>query len=889
MIGTLISHYKIFEKLGEGGMGVVYKAQDTTLDRTIALKFLPERVNRDETAKARFLQEAKAAAGLNHPNICTIFGVEEHDNQLYMAMEYVEGGTLSEKIPFKKIDDAIAIAAQIADALQEAHTKGIVHRDIKADNIMLSSKGQAKVMDFGLAKLKGAMKLTRTSSTVGTLGYMAPEQIQGGEVDHRSDIFSFGVLLFEMMAGRLPFRGEHEAAMLYSIVNEEPQNITQFVPDLSPIVVNLIQRCLEKDPAERYQHFDDITADLKRAMRKTSKVMRSSPNIQQTQSDQIPVAVQSEIQSRIPSGIFGNTTVKIGVIAAVAAIFALIIWLMFGTSYPKINSEMSTSILQIPATEYQYPDMSPDGKWLAFPGSDVKGNWDIYMMFIETGESRRLTNDSSADLGNAATAKFSPDGSTITYGRRQNGKNISEICVVSVLTGSSRVIVDTGLAPSWNAAGDRIFFFRGSVGNRAPSRSGWREYWSVSPQGSDARIEFIDSLMEGGLNYFTFKVSPDGKKIIFTRPMKGDFNEIFIRDLASGNETQMTFDKKIIDEAAWTDNGYILYSSNRSGNFNIWAIPENGGDAIQITRGAGPDYGISFSNAANRMIFSQRTESATLWMVNTDGTENHQVYPDENIARAHISPDGKSIALQILNPVMWDGLMIRDLSGGRQEILFPFHPAISREEPIWSPSGKLLAFLEYSRNEGIDYLGAKIMDIAGGRRIQDLGEGVVDYWISDSLVTIVRNSSKDKKFPKYNETHLLNIRTGEEKIFFRDTVYAFPIINNTAIGYLDGKSDGYIVSRQELSKNPNAKGTLLLKAEEFSWVNPSQSTGYYVLANRTALWKIDLRSRKKTKIMNISPGDNLKFYRTEYADKVLTYTKQRRKTSIVKIDNLFKQ
>ncbi|MDP1678320.1 MAG: serine/threonine-protein kinase, partial [Bacteroidota bacterium] len=226
MIGQTVSHYKILEKLGEGGMGVVYKAQDTKLNRTVALKFLPERVNKDETSKARFLQEAQAAAGLNHPNICTIFGVEEHDNQLYMAMEYVEGGTLAEKIPFKKIDDAITIAAQIADALQEAHLKGIVHRDIKDDNIMLSSKGQAKVMDFGLAKLKGAMKLTRTSSTVGTLGYMAPEQIQGGEVDHRSDIFSFGVLLFEMLTGRLPFRGEHEAAMLYSIVNEEPQNIT---------------------------------------------------------------------------------------------------------------------------------------------------------------------------------------------------------------------------------------------------------------------------------------------------------------------------------------------------------------------------------------------------------------------------------------------------------------------------------------------------------------------------------------------------------------------------------------------------------------------------------------------------------------------------------------
>ncbi len=278
MIGTVVSHYSILEKLGEGGMGVVYKAHDTTLDRVVALKFLPERVNQNETEKARFLQEARAVAALNHPNICTIFNIEEHGPSIFMVMEYVEGGTLRNKIPFAKPEDAIAVAVQIGEALQEAHSKGIVHRDVKADNVMLTARAQAKVMDFGLAKLKGSLKLTKTSSTVGTLGYMAPEQIQGGQVDHRSDIFSFGVLLFEMLTGHLPFRGEHEAAMVYSIVNEEPQNITQLLPDVSPIIANLIQRCLEKDPAERYQHFDDITADLKRSQKKTTKIVRSAPD-----------------------------------------------------------------------------------------------------------------------------------------------------------------------------------------------------------------------------------------------------------------------------------------------------------------------------------------------------------------------------------------------------------------------------------------------------------------------------------------------------------------------------------------------------------------------------------------------------------------------------------
>ncbi len=277
MIGQTIAQYKIFEKLGEGGMGVVYRAQDTKLDRAVALKFLPAHISANQETKARFLQEAKAAAALNHANICTIYGVDESDGKMFIAMEFVEGGTLREKIPFAKIDDALTVAAQIGEALQEAHATGIVHRDVKADNIMLTSRGQAKVMDFGLAKLKGSLKLTKTSSTVGTLGYMAPEQIQGGEVDHRSDIFSFGVLLFEMLTGRLPFRGEHEAAMVYSIVNEEPDALTKHIPAAPSTLVHILGRALEKDPADRYQSIADMVSEIRRGQKKSSRVTRPSP------------------------------------------------------------------------------------------------------------------------------------------------------------------------------------------------------------------------------------------------------------------------------------------------------------------------------------------------------------------------------------------------------------------------------------------------------------------------------------------------------------------------------------------------------------------------------------------------------------------------------------
>src|SRR5512136_238994 len=232
LIGQTVSHYKILEKLGEGGMGVVYKAEDLKLTRTVALKFLPHGLDAHEPERARFLQEARAAAILNHPNVCTIYDIAEAEDQQFIVMEYVEGKTLREIIPVKKMQDAISYAIQIAEALQEAHSHGIVHRDIKAENIMVNTKNQVKVMDFGLAKLKGTLKLTRTTSTVGTLAYMAPEQIQGEDVDHRSDIFSFGVVLFEMLTGKLPFRGEHEAAIMYSIMNEEPESAQHYRPDL---------------------------------------------------------------------------------------------------------------------------------------------------------------------------------------------------------------------------------------------------------------------------------------------------------------------------------------------------------------------------------------------------------------------------------------------------------------------------------------------------------------------------------------------------------------------------------------------------------------------------------------------------------------------------------
>ncbi len=268
MVGETVLHYQILEELGRGGMGVVYKSHDTKLDRIVALKFLPQHLTGDSDEKERFYHEARAAAALTNPNVAVIYEIGEHEGQVFIAMEYVEGKTLKhlveEESDSLSVKSVLDIAIQVCDGLAAAHERGIVHRDIKSDNIMLMPKGQVKIMDFGLAKLKGASKLTKEGSTLGTAAYMSPEQAQGQDVDHRSDIFSFGVVLYELLTAHLPFRGEHQAALLYSVVNENPQPIARFNDKVSPDLERNVLKALAKEREERYQHIDDLLADLRR-------------------------------------------------------------------------------------------------------------------------------------------------------------------------------------------------------------------------------------------------------------------------------------------------------------------------------------------------------------------------------------------------------------------------------------------------------------------------------------------------------------------------------------------------------------------------------------------------------------------------------------------------
>ncbi|MFC1543786.1 serine/threonine protein kinase [Gemmatimonadota bacterium] len=265
MIGQTVGRYLIEEEIGKGGMGVVYRAEDTRLKRTVALKFLPPDLTRADESRDRFIHEAQAASAMDHPNICTVYEIDEtEDGQTYIAMAYYEGETLRERIARRplKVEDAIDISSQMAKGLARAHEQGIVHRDVKPANIFITTEREVKILDFGLAKLAGQTRLTTTGTTLGTVSYMPPEQARGEVADHRSDIWAVGVVMYEMLTGQLPFKGEHEQAVIYSILNEEPEPITALRSGIPLDLEWVVQKALRKNKAERYQHVDEVPVDL---------------------------------------------------------------------------------------------------------------------------------------------------------------------------------------------------------------------------------------------------------------------------------------------------------------------------------------------------------------------------------------------------------------------------------------------------------------------------------------------------------------------------------------------------------------------------------------------------------------------------------------------------
>ncbi|MBL7960817.1 serine/threonine-protein kinase [bacterium] len=681
MIGQTISHYKIIDKVGEGGMGIVYKAQDLNLDRFVALKFLPERLSNSEQDRARFLQEAKAASALNHPNICTIHGIEEHDKQMFIVMELVEGQTLNEKKSSISFKQAIDIGIQLAEGLAVAHEKGIVHRDIKPDNIMIRKDGIAQIMDFGLAKLRGVSRLTKEGSTVGTAGYMSPEQVQGQDADHRSDIFSLGVLLYELFTGQLPFRGVHETALMYEIVNVDPPPMSSIKPDIDPSLDAIILECMEKDPNERTQSVKQIAIDLKRFKRESSR----------THMSMVRPALKSVEKAS------GKTYFNSERILWLGALILCLIGLIFffkskNTTAPLLVSNLNINAITQPGqrilrSEFANVTISPDGQYVAFTLTE-SGASQIYLRPVNTFESIPVKGTL-----NASAPFFSPDGQWIGF--HADGK----IKKVPTASGAVETVCD---APGFRGASwspdNRIYY--------SPAFASG--IMSVSASGGDERIfSTVDSSKKERTHRWP-QVLPNGKWVLYT---VGDItNPNSYSDASLVMQSVETGERRILDVrggmARYVEPGYLVVARNGA----LWAAPFNWKEFrtsqpltmfVKDVNGdlASGVFDFSISNDGNLVYLpgAMNKDLELVW-VTRDGKITPLALPPQPYNTPRISPDGTKLAVSIgLVAGSDNDVWIYDLRSGSFNRLTFDKKAF---DPIWSNDSKKIFYSNSALDEG---------------------------------------------------------------------------------------------------------------------------------------------------------------------------------------------
>ncbi len=863
MIGNVISHYRILSHLGEGGMGIVYKAEDIRLKRTVALKFLPRGLHSHEPERARLLLEAQAAAALNHPNVCTIYDIAEAEEQPFIAMEYVDGKTLREMLPVRPIQAAVGYAIQIGEALHEAHSKGIVHRDIKTDNVMVNSKAQIKVMDFGLAKLKGSTKLTRTSSTVGTLAYMAPEQIQGKETDARSDIFSFGVVLYELLTGQLPFRGEHEAAMMYSIVNEEPESLQTSLPDTPSELFHVVQRALEKDPEERYQTVHEMVIDLRRLRRESSKVVK----LPRQQEEMASVASQNrQRRSKRKLAIFLG--------CALGGICAVFLVLLFSHG-PQLNPDMKFRVIQLPFRNVSYADMSEDGRWIVFPAADDRGRFDVYMMNTVQGQPRRITHDSCYSIHSVC---LSPDASTILYSRRRsNPLDRHEIVSISSLGGTGRVLVDNGYAQIWMSDGEGFGYF--TEEELKPNRSICR-WWSCKPDGSDRRIEIADTVTQRRGIRVAFEYSPDGRSIAWTKNYPEGSSEILIRDRESGTDRQLTHDGKFADDPLWSQTGHIFYSSNRGGNVNLWMIPAHGGEPVRLTRGSGPDSPLGMTADGKRLMYSEVQDIGQVKIANLrDGGVRQLTVDDRERGMAAISPSGRYVAFPAQEGdaiTTARNIYLMDRDGGNVRKLTD--DLLYKSSPHWSPDEEWITYHAHRSTEPEDSSQIYLIRADSPGQPRPMGRGVFPHWYSE------------KEFVRYETsgTYRQGIdQPGWVKIS-GDSIMAIPVLKEKYVVALDwhsGRAGWFISPAVTGSTSGMANARRLTRGLSFATFPPGTHDMFYTQPGSGELHHISLPDGNDRVVRKFT-GLGIYFSVSRDA-KEIAYTETSRKIRFVLIENMF--
>ncbi len=708
MIGTTLQHYRIVGKLGEGGMGQVYAAEDTKLQRRVALKLLPSDMATDPERLQRFQREARAIAALNHPNVVTIYSVEETGGVQFLTMELVEGQTLGELIPPDglPLEELLRLALPLVDAVAAAHQHGIVHRDLKPANVMLASDGRLKVLDFGLAKLKPDTSTSTTTTThlvthsltsahaiVGTAAYMSPEQAEGRPVDHHSDIFSLGVVLYEMASGRRPFAGDTVFSLISSIIKDTPRPLAEVKRDVPPALDRIVTKALAKDPAERYQSAHELHDALQAVQQQTTvgRILRG--------------LVWTVARSR--------WTRRLALAAGLVALAAGGAWYLWagrggpGRSTQAGTLRFRTDRMTAHAGVEQFPSLTPDGKWVLYAGQET-GNWDIYLLKTTGQNPRNLTADSPADDDEPAA---SPDGERIAFRSSRDGGGI----FVMGLTGEgvtrvTPVGVSAAFNPAWSPDGTEIAYTTENVQLNPLNWERRSELWVVNVSTGEQRqlavadavhatwspgrhrIAYVSRRQQGKAGVQSTGATAGRQMDIYTIPVRG------------GEPVAATNDQFNDWSPVWSPDGrHLYYVSDRGGSMNLWRLPvdEVSGKALgqpeALTTPAPFLAHLSVSADGGRIAYSAVSKEMNIQQLTLDpatgearGEPMWLTSGSRLWANPDPTPDGEWVAFYSQDQPEGDVYVIRpDRTGFRQ---LTRDAAVKDRVPRWSPDKTWVAF-----------------------------------------------------------------------------------------------------------------------------------------------------------------------------------------------------
>ncbi len=631
-------------------MGVVYKAEDMRLGRAVALKFLPEDQITSNVVLERFRREARTASALNHPNICTLHDIAEHDGRPFITMELLEGQTLQQRINGRALDvaDILELGSQIADALNAAHGKGIIHRDIKSGNIFVTDRGSAKILDFGLAKPLSHQpdhttpgtapttppeSLTSHGATLGTVAYMSPEQARGDELDGRTDLYSLGIVLYQMATGKLPFVGKTWAVVFESILNHSPEPVSNLNPGLPAELERIVNKAMEKDRQVRYQNASDLQADLMRLKRDSDNALSATG----------PIAVAETMGHRIPASRQGS--------GRYIGIAGLLVFLLTGGVFalwyawqpgpeparvPWADLAINARLTQVDTDQQRAfnPAISPDGKMLVYVSETSDGRVDLFARRTAGGPPIQLTDNDDRE----SLPIYSPDGEQIAFSRRNADSGKLQICIVPALGGRVVPVVRDASCPAWSPDGRRLAYLQ-------ESGDGVTQLVTAGIDGSRPRT----LLTETGDYPFLRDVawSGDGNHIAVIRSDGGIAGEIWLVPVDGGPPRCLHDDPDDVysQDPVFTPDGLgLIHSSNRGGATNIWFLPLDGGLPIRLTTGPGFDVSPSVANDGTVTFVNMRWRNELLSYELESGTSRTLSVHSHFIWGPTVSPDGIDVA-----------------------------------------------------------------------------------------------------------------------------------------------------------------------------------------------------------------------------------------------------